>query len=76
MNSATSVVQMLDIIAQNERSYPVTVLILITPKRHFDKAEEDTNKQAQEETTTEMLRSYTGIPWIANCRQKSNIKIK
>lgn len=59
MNSATSVVQMLDIIAQKRKELSGDGSDLDNAQKDIlDKAEEDTNKQAQEETT-EMLRSYT-----------------
>lgn len=59
MNSATSIVQMLDIIAQKRKELSGDGSDLDNAQKDIlDKAEEDTNKQAQEETT-EMLRSYT-----------------
>lgn len=59
MNFATSVVQMLDIIAQKRKELSGDGSDLDNAQKDIlDKAEEDTNKQAQEETT-EMLRSYT-----------------
>lgn len=59
MNSATSIVQMLDIIAQKRKELSGDGSDLDNAQKDIlDKAEEDVNKQAQEETT-EMLRSYT-----------------
>nr|UWI14873.1 MAG: hypothetical protein [Bacteriophage sp.] len=59
MNSATSVIQMLDIIAQKRKELSGDGSDLDNAQKDIlDKAEEDVNKQAQEETT-EMLRSYT-----------------
>lgn len=59
MNSATSIVQMLDIIAQKRKELSGDGSDLDNAQKDIlDKAEEDVNKQAQEDTT-EMLRSYT-----------------
>lgn len=59
MNSATSIIQMLDIIAQKRKELSGDGSDLDNAQKDIlDKAEEDVNKQAQEETT-EMLRSYT-----------------